>query len=624
MHPAGHIQFISRARERSFDAPVDIITTASLQDVGPCLERVAAAVAQGSYAAGFITYEAAPAFDPAMKTQTPGMLPLLWFGLYRTMQDRAWLAASQNAAFDVGPWAALVSAEEYRRNIQRIREWIAAGDTYQVNYTFPLQAAFRGDARSWFLQLCAAQQADYCAYVDLGRQCLLSASPELFFRLKGNMLETRPMKGTRPRGRWSAEDQAMAKALAASEKDRAENVMIVDLLRNDMARISEPGSVQVHSLYDVESYPTVWQMTSTIRSRTRAPVPEIIRALFPCGSVTGAPKIRTMEIIRELEPQPRGVYCGTIGWWAPDGQAEFNVAIRTVTIDMVSGQARYHIGSGITYGSLAEDEYEECLVKASLLTRRNPEFELIETLRYDGAYFLLVEHLDRLTASARYFGFSCDRRAIEKALLAAAATDSAAAETGCHPALLKSPIPSASRLIRDGGNPSQDGSGNVIPFPGEAQGEFSSIVVPLKVRLLLRKDGSYQIQRESLAPQAALRVGFAAQPVDANDMFLYHKTTCRAVYQQARSSRPDCEDVLLWNTRNEITESTIANIVLDLDGARWTPPLTSGLLEGVFRRQLLAQGVIRERVLTKADVARARAIYLINSVRQWISVHWVA
>lgn len=565
----GQVKFMSRSGQLRFGSPDNTIVARTLPEVIPCLQQIAAGVARGQYAAGFLAYEAAPAFDPALRTRSPGDLPLLWFGLYRAVERRAPQPAQPEAAIEVGPWTPLVSADTYRDNIRRIRELIAAGDTYQVNYTFPLQAAFRGEARSWFARLCAAQQADYCADLDLGRWRILSASPELFFRLQGERLETRPMKGTRPRGRWAAEDRALADALAASEKDRAENVMIVDLLRNDMARISLADSVQVQSLYDVEAYPTVWQMTSTIRSRTRATVPEIIRALFPSGSVTGAPKIRTMEIIRDLEPFPRGVYCGAIGWWAPDGQAEFNVAIRTVTLDTRSGQALYNVGSGITYGSSAADEYEECLLKATLLTRRSPNFELLETLRCeDGKYFLLAEHLDRLAASAEYFGFACDRAGIEKALLAAAGPN-------------------------------------------------------LKVRLLLRKEGTFQIQPSPLAPPAILRVGFAAEPVDVNDIFLYHKTTCRAIYQEALAARPDCDEVLLWNTRGELTESTIANVVLDLDGQLWTPPLACGLLEGVFRRHLLATGVIRERVLTREDARRARAIRLINSVRQWIEVKWV-
>ena len=576
MNSIGKIRFISRSRERFFSSPVEVIAAATVREVVPCLERVAAGVARGCHAAGFLTYEAAPAFDPAMRTQAPGPLPLLWFGLYRTMELSDMEPDRPARTFDVGKWTPLLSTAAYRENIRRIRELIAAGDTYQVNYTFPLQTTFQGDARTWFDRLCAAQQADYCAYIDLGRFRLLSASPELFFSLQGNTLETRPMKGTRPRGRRPDEDQSLAQALAASEKDRAENVMIVDLLRNDMARISEPDSVQVHSMYDVEAYTTVWQMTSTIRSQTRATVPEIMRALFPSGSVTGAPKIRTMEIIRELEPGPRGIYCGTIGWWAPGGQAEFNVAIRTVVIDTQSGQARYDVGSGITYGSSAEDEYRECLDKASLLTRREPEFELIETLRYNGGYLLLPEHLERLAASAKYFGFACARPALEKALLETAV--------------------SASESER---------------------------IVPLKVRLLLRKNSSFTIQKEPLAAPATLKVGFANQPVDTRDIFLYHKTTCRSMYQQALASRPDCDDVLLWNERDEITESTIANVVLELDDRRWTPPLASGLLAGTFRRQLLAQGAIAERVLSKEDVLRARAIFLVNSVRQWIPVRWV-
>jgi para-aminobenzoate synthetase/4-amino-4-deoxychorismate lyase len=573
LNSTGNIRFVSRRNEREFTAPLEIVSAASLREVIPCLERVEGGVARGFYAAGFIAYEAAPAFDPALQAQNPGALPLLWFGLYRTMELRNAGHAQPGEAFEVGPWTPLVPADVYRQNIRRIRELIAAGDTYQVNYTFPLRASFRGNARSWFHALCAAQQADYCADIDLGRVRLLSASPELFFRLRGNALETRPMKGTRPRGRWSAEDRELARALAESAKDRAENIMIVDLLRNDMARISEAGSVRVHSVYDVESYPTVWQMTSSIRSHTRASIPDIFRALFPSGSVTGAPKIRTMEIIRDLEPHPRGVYCGTIGWWAPDGEAEFNVAIRTVTIDSQSGQADYHVGSGITYGSSAEDEYEECQLKASLLTRKNPEFELIETLRYDGGWFLFAEHMERLAASAGYFGFVCDRPAIEEAL--------------------------------------------------RAGGGASSTIVPLKIRLLLRRDGSFTIQKEPLAPPTTLKVGFATHPVDAKDVFLYHKTTCRAVYRQALASRPDCDDVLLWNARDEITESTIANVVLDLDGARWTPPPASGLLEGAFRRQLLAQRAIAERVLTRQDVLRASGIHLINSVRQWIDIQWI-
>lgn len=570
------ILFVSRSGELAFSAPVDVISARAIDEVIPCLKRVASGVARGLYAAGFLAYEAAPAFDPALKTRAAGPLPLAWFGLYSTVKHQA-ISVARDRNFEIGPWKALVSAREYQENVRRIRTLIADGDTYQVNYTFPLRASFQGETLNWFQQLRSAQQADYCAFVRTPRFHILSASPELFFRLEGNTLKTRPMKGTRPRGRWPEEDKQNAASLAESEKDRAENVMIVDLLRNDMGRISDFDSVRVQSLFDVERYPTVWQMTSTVVSHTSASASEIIGALFPCGSVTGAPKIRTMEIIKELEPYPRGIYCGSIGWWAPDGHTEFNVAIRTVTVDTETSQAFYNVGSGITFGSSPEEEYEECLTKAELLTRLEPDFELIESMRLDNEYFLLHEHMERLEESADYFGFKLDRAKVETAL--------------AEKAMMQSKRAAAPR--------------------------------PLKARLLLSRDGSFRIETEPAKPAAPLRVGFADQPINENDVFLYHKTTQRTVYEQALASRPECDDVLLWNRRGEITESTIANIVLDIDGQRMTPPKASGLLQGTFRKHLLGRGEIHEHVLTRNDVMRARSIHLINSVRQWINVEWI-
>ncbi len=580
MDASDDIIFISRSRELTFSDPVEIISVGTVDEVKPSLERVAKGVSQGLYAAGFLAYESAPAFDQAMKTHEPGRFPLLWFGLYKTAKRHS-ITSPEIKEFDLGPWKSLISTHEYHDHIHRIRGLIAEGDTYQVNYTFPMRAEFKGDTLSWFRQLRNAQQADYCAFIRAGRFHILSASPELFFRLKENTIESRPMKGTRPRGRWPEEDRNAAASLAASEKDRAENVMIVDLLRNDMGRISEFGSVRVRSLFDIEPYPTVWQMTSTIISRTQATVPEIMSALFPCGSVTGAPKIRTMEIIRELEPFPRGVYCGTIGWWAPDGQAEFNVAIRTVTVDIESGQALYHVGGGITYGSSAEDEYDECQTKAALLNRHEPEFELIESIRLDKEYFLLNEHMERLAKSADYFGFSLDRSAVKAALAEKARS-------------IKSSV-------------SNDRSARI----------------PQKVRLLVKQNGSLRIEAKPISSPIPMRIGFAAQPIDESNVFLFHKTTYRTVYEQALASRPECDDVLLWNRCEEITESSIANVVLDIDGQRLTPPVRSGLLQGTFRRYLIDRGEIHERVLTRDDVARAQSIHLINSVRKWIKVQWI-
>ena len=557
----GDVTFVSRDGDRVFRGPVEVVTAETVAQVCPALEAVARGVASGLHAAGFIAYEAAPAFDPALTTHPPDDVPLLWFGLYDGVSAQE--ASQATGEYRVGDWEPLVEEQEYRETVRRIRDLIAAGDTYQANYTFPMRARFQGDVRAWFRDLCDAQQADHCAFVDTGRFAVLSASPELFFRLTGSTLEARPMKGTRPRGRWPEEDRVFENELATSEKEQAENVMIVDLLRNDMGRVSRTGSVRVDRLFEVERYETLWQMTSSITSETDRSVPEVMTALFPSGSVTGAPKVRTMEIIRDLEQAPRGVYCGTIGWWAPDGRAEFNVAIRTVTVDRGTGTARYHVGSGITWGSSAEDEYAECRVKAALLTHRRPPFELLESLLWDGEYFLLEPHLRRLEASADYFGFPVDVQRIQDALLSEASTF------------------------------------------GEG---------PVKVRLLVARNGGVHIESGPVTPRTTVRLGFAREPVDADDVFLYHKTTHREVYDEAKASRPDCDDVVLWNQDGELTETSAANVALRIDGAWLTPPVASGLLAGTMRAELLEAGTLREAVLTKDDVARTDEIRLVNSV----------
>jgi len=572
MSPApciANARFVSRARAITFMDAVRVVSARQLDDVAPALARIEGHVGEGLHAAGYIAYEAAPAFDPALKTHPPGKLPLLWFALYRTKH----VTQARHTATSMPqlPWEAPVAEDAYRDAFARIRDFIAAGDTYQVNYTFPLAAPFKGDAEAWFDGLCLAQAADYCAFIDTGRYRVLSASPELFFHLDGNAILTRPMKGTRPRGRWSDEDRAMAQTLAASEKERAENTMIVDLLRNDLGRIAETGSVVVTKPFEIERYPTVWQMTSTIKAHTHAGVPEILRALFPSGSVTGAPKVRAMEIIRDIEPLPRGVYCGAVGWWSPGRQATFNVAIRTVTVDTQTATAEYHVGGGITWGSTETGEYEECRDKAALLDACIPEFELLESLLFDGGYFLLEEHLDRLRDSADYFGFSADINAVREALLLRA----------------------------------------------------MNLHSPHKVRLLVGPDAAITIEVQPAPPSHRVRLGWAPSPVDDRDRFLYHKTTHRTVYDRARASRSDCDDVLLWNRRGELTESTTANVVLDIDGRLLTPPVSSGLLAGTMRGHLLMRGAIREAVLTKSDVQRCRSIRLINSVRTWIDVDFV-
>lgn len=560
------------ARSFRFRGLRSILRADRLDEVVAVLNAVERAVADGLHAAGFVAYEAAPAFDAALATHPPDpRLPLAWFAVYEARDDvhSAYDAAEGDAELDA--WRIDVPESEYVEHVERIRALIAAGDTYQTNFTVRLRAPFRGDPVALYERLCLGQRSAFCAYLDLGDgNTVVSASPELFFRAAGRELELKPMKGTRPRGRWTQEDRALAAELAHSPKDRAENLMIVDLLRNDAGRVAEFGSVRVERLYEVERYETVHQMTSTIRARLRpdAGLAEVFGALFPCGSVTGAPKVRTMEIIRELEPSPRGVYCGAIGFASP-GEAVFSVGIRTLLLDAAAGTAELGVGSGITWDSDAAAEYRECWSKAAFVRRAPTGFRLLETMLWepDGGWFLLDGHLRRLAASAEYFGYAFDA---DDALRQLAA---------------------------------------LIP---------AFVDTPMRVRLRLDRDGRMEIEAHTHVPSAEpVRVAVAAEPVDSHDPLLYHKTTWRAEYERRAAARPDADDVLLVNERGELTESAIANLVVRLDGALWTPPLECGLLPGVFRAHLLQSGEIRERVLRPEDLARAEEVWLINSVRKW-------
>jgi para-aminobenzoate synthetase / 4-amino-4-deoxychorismate lyase len=551
-----------------FEGLQRILTAHTLEEVVPALSAVEEAVARGAFAVGYVAYEAAAAFEPALAAAAhSASLPLVWFAVYQARRPAEPLQAA-DASFTVGAWHASRNPTAYARQLRRIREWIAAGDTYQVNYTLRLRTDFAGDARALYQQLLRAQPGAYCAYLDLGEHVLLSASPELFFRWSGEELELRPMKGTRRRGRFPAEDVRLARELLDSPKERAENLMIVDLLRNDAGRVARFGSVAVPRLFQLERYPTVHQLTSTIRARTRpgTTLTELFRALFPSGSVTGAPKIRTMQIIAATEQEPRGVYTGAIGFAGPD-EAVFSVAIRTLVLDRRTGRLELGVGGGITFDSEADAEYAECLAKAAFV-RQQTDFQLLETLGYDPAtgFFLRDAHLSRLAASAEYFGFDCDLEA------AGAELDRAAAP----------------------------------------------LTAPAKLRLRLSATGELSVRAEPLAGEAQpVRVRVAPQPVDSAQPLLYHKTSWRAPYERRLAACPDCDDVLLVNERGELTESTIANLVVRLEGVYWTPPVASGLLPGVFRQKLLADGVLRERVLYPADLSRADSVYLINSVRGW-------
>ncbi len=410
-----------------------------LEEVMSVLEFAEDEARAGSHVAVMLSYEAAPAFDSVLVAHEPSEFPLAWAAVFEdvggggkppfpTCNNPGVTSHSSESGREACPrrvdWSPRVERDEYDRAVARIRELIAAGDTYQVNYSFPLTSSFTGDAYELYLKLNLAQGAPYSAYLDLGRFKVLCLSPELFFERRGNHVVTRPMKGTVKRGRWLEEDRELAQWLAASVKDRAENVMIVDLLRNDLGKVSVPGSVRVSSLFDLERFETVWQMTSTVESTLKdgTSLVDLMTALFPCGSVTGAPKIRTMQIIRELERFPRGAYTGAIGFLKPGGDCIFNVAIRTVVIDTETNVATFGVGGGVTIDSTAEREYEECLVKSRFLYTTPIEFQLFESLLLeDGEYFLLERHIERLRDSAEFFGFEFREDEIAAALKRVAA-----------------------------------------------------------------------------------------------------------------------------------------------------------------------------------------------------------
>ena len=555
----------------SFESPLRTYSAQTVEEVLPLLQTVEAEARAGAWVALMLGYEAAPAFDKALKTHAPSSFPLAWAAIFE--QPAANEPKNGGAAYRLTGWEAKVARSEYDRAVNNIRELIAIGDTYQVNYTFPLASHFEGDAPALYRDLCTAQGAQFCAYFDTGRYKILSLSPELFFERTGNLIRTKPMKGTIRRGRSAAEDFEMRRRLADSEKDRAENVMIVDLIRNDLGKVSIPGTVRVASLFELERFETLWQMTSTVESTLREAVclTDLMAALFPCGSITGAPKVSTMQIIRELEPFPRKIYTGTLGLLRPGGNdCIFNVAIRTLLLDSATGQATFGVGGGITYDSTPEREYEECLVKSSFLAFHPPTFSLLESILLDsGDYFLLDRHLARLKSSASYFDFLFEEEKIISELERVAA----------H-------------------------------HPSERW----------KIRLLLSKNGTVKTEgfRFETGNHSTWRVALSRQPINSYDRFLFHKTTNRLIYDRELEARAGCDDVVFWNERGEVTETSIANIVINLEGKLYTPAQSSGLLAGTFREELIETGEIRERVIHIEELRNAPSFFLINSVRKWM------
>jgi len=550
-----------------FAQPHQIVQAQTLDEVLPALHQIQTLVEhKGWHAAGFLSYEAAPAFDKALQTRPADGFPLLWFGLYPP--PRLVSLPEPASPKPAITWSPTVDRQTYTAAIASIKDHIAHGRTYQVNYTMRLRAAFEANPWDFFLHL-AQSQNNHAAYLDTGRYVIASASPELFFTLEGETITCRPMKGTMPRGRTTLEDQEQARRLKDSEKNRAENVMIVDMIRNDLGRIARVGSVRVPELFTTEKYPTLWQMTSTVTAQTTAPLTEIFKALFPCASITGAPKVSTMQIIAALETTPRRVYTGCIGHIAPNRRASFNVAIRTAWIDRATSFAEYGIGGGIVWDSTSTDEYAEALLKARVLTETPPAFSLLETMRWTPAegFFLREKHIHRLLDSADYFDF---------------------------------PIPSKAALEA---------------FLDEIASRFTS---PQRVRLMLTKEGELRYEAQALqpnAPQPPLKAALARQPIHSANPFLFHKTTHRDVYETAKRDFPGFDDVLLYNERGELTEFTLGNLLARIDGRLYTPPIACGLLPGTFRAYLLETGQAEERILRREELHACTEIFRINSVR---------
>ena len=555
-----------------FTNPIAIHAAYEINAVKAALEAAEAATARGHWAVGFVSYEAAAGFDSALRTAPADRAtPLAWFAEFAA--PNALETVEPAGTFELGPWQSDTDAANFAHAVETIRADIVEGRFYQVNFTTRLAADFAGDALALFRALQKAQPDGYQLFIDAVDFKVLSVSPELFFSLNDGVITTQPMKGTAPRGDNATQDEAIAHALTQSPKERAENVMIVDLLRNDVSRIAQAHTVKVPYLCALTALPTVWQMTSTIQATIKNDVSicDIFAALFPCGSITGAPKVEAMKAISALEHAPRGLYCGALGYMAPEGAACFNVAIRSVWLS--DNKAQCGIGSGITYDATVQGEAAEIAYKARFLHRASKPFSLFETMRLEnGEVHLLDAHLTRLKNSARHFQFA---QPLEINITQALATIQTQHATGVW-----------------------------------------------RVKLSACADGAVTATAAAIdpVPQHAV-VQLATTSVSQHDEFLQHKTTRRETYEaHAPAANAGIWDTLLWNEAGELTEFTRANVVLELDGARYTPPLHCGLLNGVMREQWLTQGVVLERMLYRVDLERATKIWWVNSLRGAVEV----
>ena len=563
-----------------FEHPIDIVRADRAEEVEGAIARLKSALSQGLHAAGFFSYELGYVLEPKLRELLPQnrAIPLMWFGLYTHPRElsgaevQTWLKTEAIGNPFLGALNHSWDEEAYLQRFAQVQSKIRSGDIYQLNLTFKAKFDLKGSPLALYRDLRSKQPVAYGALVDTGDVTILSSSPELFVEQRGQVIWTRPMKGTAPRAGTFENDAVVREALSKDIKNRAENLMIVDLMRNDLGRIAKLGSVSVTDLFTVETFKTLHQMTSGVRAELKDGIglEQLLPAIFPPGSVTGAPKIRAQELIAGLESEARGVYCGAIGRFAPDGRSLFNVAIRTAVIAR-GGAGEMGIGSGVVADSQGTKEYAECLLKMKFLTDPVRRFEIIETMLHEpgSSIWLLDRHLKRLAASAEYFGFVCDSARVNAVL-----------------------------------------DETIAPKATER----------LRVRLLLDEDGKVSV---TLSPQpkapadAVTRYVVSDTRLSSADLFLYHKTTRRELYDREwqHYSEKGSDEVVYLNERGELAEGSRTTIFIERNGRLETPALACGLLPGTLRQELLDSGRATEAILTLDDLSSAQAVYLGNSVR---------
>jgi para-aminobenzoate synthetase/4-amino-4-deoxychorismate lyase len=556
-----------------FAKPVKTLISSDLNSIISILEQVEELAAQGFWCLGYISYEASPAFDSNLKIRTASTEPLIAFHVFDSVEKRPRDPSKNN--FFLSNWQSELNLEQYQLKAAQLKTEIQAGNTYQTNFTFRIDTAFEGDPLDCFFAFVAKQEAAYSTFLLFDHIAICSASPELFFERSDTSVISKPMKGTARRLSDPVLDSDSALKLKQSDKERAENVMVVDLIRNDLSRIAETGSVHAKSVFDIEELATVWQMTSTVSAEVNQPTVEIWKALFPCASITGAPKAQTMQIITDLEISARSIYTGSICTYFPGPQKRVraNVAIRTIEIDQLQKRARYGVGSGFTWHSNSENEYQECLLKAEATPQNLQNVKILETILFevDKGYFLLDPHLKRLKETASFFVYPyCEQIAIQ--LLELAAKD----------------------------------------FEKNQ-----------RCRLLLDSKGKFELKTEELNNlPSPFSLKLAKEPLDSNSLFVRFKTDQRHIYESLR--RDDCDDTILFNNAGQLCETCIGNVVYKINNEWFTPPSEVGLLKGIYRQSLLEQGVLREAVLRIEDMKTVEAFAIINSVRGWVPAQFLA